>query len=334
MYCDQVLDCLKAFGVQPESVRRISSGSICDVFEIRADDGRYVLRVRPPVFGPAHIRADHAVLGHLLGAGFPVAPVMATGDEETFVPVGDRLAELLGYIPHDSSLAGLSRTDDWTPVARFLGRYHRLTRSLSLSFAKPDYVGAIPVNIEEKYFRGPLSRGIAHYLEPKDRELRALVRELRCRLEENLPLISLLKATPQVVVHNDFCEENILVRDGELVGLIDFDFCLNGSYLVDLVEGLHGATIWSPDDVSYWGLGPDGAINAPGGAEFLAAYEEESGIRCEPELVLQMLRVKVCSLVLYPGFCMARTRDDKKETLRRAMRTLQALENTDLFPGL
>ncbi len=333
MRCHQVHDCLMAFGVQPNAVTRISSGNICDVYEIRDDDGRYVLRVRPSDFRPRHIRADHAVLRHLLGAGFPVAPVMATEDEATFVSVGDRFAELLGHIPHDSSLAGLSRADDWTPVARFLGRYHRFTRTLSLSVTKPDYIGAIPVSIEEKYFWGPLSRGRAHYLEAEDEELTALARELACRLEAQLPLLGALRSTPQVIVHNDFCEDNILVRDGEIAGLIDFDFCLNGSHLVDLVEGLHGATIWSPDDIRHWGLGADGGINEPGGAEFLAAYEEESGIRCEPELALQMLRVKVCSLVFYPGFCTARTREDKKETLRRAARTLEGLKNAELYPG-
>lgn len=334
MQRDEVHDCLRAFDVQPDSVSRISSGNICDVYEVRTGDRTHVLRIRPSAFRPQHIRADHAVLRHVRAAGFPVPAVRTADSGETVVPVGcRRFAELLGYIPHDASLDGLSRDDDWTPAARFLGQYHRLTRGVSLAAAKPDYVGVIPVSVEEKYFRGPLSRGIAHYLDTQDRELAALAGELGERLEADLPLLCTMRSTPRVVVHNDFCDDNILVRDGEPVGLIDFDFCLNGSHLVDLVEGLHGATVWSPADMRYWGLGTDGAINEEGGARFLAAYEEASGIRCDPRLVLQMLRIKVLSLVFYPGFCTAETVEDKRETLRRARRTLKVMEGTDLSSG-
>ena len=62
-------------------------------------------------------------------------------------------------------------------------------------------------------------------------------------------------AQPQVLVHRDYHSRNIVVRDGEAPGIIDFQDAVVGPVTYDLVSLLRDCYIrWSPEQVRQWAL--------------------------------------------------------------------------------
>ncbi len=293
-----------------------------------------MLRVRPPTFSLEQIRADHTLLRYLPSHGFSAVPraaattrgdsVVAVHHEGEIHPV-----ELLTWIPHDSSLASLGPGDDWTILAEFIGRFHRASHGYPLEIRKPDWVGRLPVSIRQKYFYGPLQRATEHAARG-DSVLRELAGSAARFLCDRLYLLPRLARTPRVVMHNDLTEDNVLFLAGMPVGLVDFDFCLSGPHIIDLVEGLNGAMIWDAAHQRYWGIGPAGDIRWRAGREFLRAYEKASGLKACRSLLIEMLAVKMVSLALYPGFAPGPPKAEK-EVLRRAQLTAERL--TEGPPG-
>lgn len=307
-------------------IHPLSCGHICEVYRVDLCDQQFILRVRPEVFSREHLQADHLLLGYLSDHGFPSPSVVCTpaGDSYLATPDG-RLCELLEYIPHDSTLGDSDALWMSGSVAALLGQFHRLTRRYPRIICKPDYVGNTPVNPESKYFRGPLERGVPRYERGAGGELRGVVGRLRARLLQLHRLMPSLDLSSQVVNHNDFYGDNLLTSGSELVGVIDFDFCLTGSHLIDLTEGLYASMIYSSRAAPFWGLDPARGIDWTAGAEFLRIYEEESGLVASRPLLLSMLEVKVISLVFYPGFILADSPAKRLKTLLRAERITAAL---------
>ncbi|MFO8059345.1 MAG: phosphotransferase [Bacillota bacterium] len=301
------------------ALHRVSSGHICEVYRVDVSGRQFVLRVRPEVFCRRHVEADHSLLRYLSDCGFPAPSAVSTPAGDSCVPTPDgRLCELLDYLPHNSTLSAADAPPMWAAVASTLGRLHRLTRQYPRVIVKPDYVGRIPISPRSKYFSGPLDFGVPRYERGSDADTLATVRNLKTRLLDLHQVLPSLDRSPQVVNHNDFYPDNFLTAGDELVGVVDFDFCLTGSHLIDLTEGLHSVMIHSSRAASFWGLDPSRGIDWRAGAEFLRIYEEESGLTPTRSLLLSMLEVKVISLVFYPGFILTDSVSERLETLRRA----------------
>ena len=311
------------------TIHPLSGGHLSEVYRVDLSDGQLILRVRPEVFRREHVQADHALLEYLSNLGFPSPSVVSTpgGDRHVVAPDG-RLCEMLRYIPHDGTLS------DGSPmleqVASLLGRFHRLTRQYPHVIGKPDYVGRIPITPRSKYFCGPLDRGVPRYERGAGRELRAVLERLKARLLRLHSLLPALDFSGQVVNHNDFYGDNLLTTGRELVGLIDFDFCLTGSHLIDLAEALYASMIYRSSADPFWGLDPGRGIDGGAGREFLRIYEDESGLVAARPLLGSMLELKVISLVFYPGFILAESPEMRLETLQRAQNTVESLGDLNL----
>ncbi len=322
------------FAVDRCRLRPVGRGHICAVFCVDFAGKRYSLRLRPPAFQPEHLRADHALLYYLRARGFTGVPrpiLTERGDSVVVVQGkgGARGAELLSWVAHDcgSTLAEFGPGDDWTPLAELIGRYHRLTRQYPLHIEKPAWLGELPISFEQKYFLAPLRRAKV-FCRTGDEKLRAVAERAVDLLQKSLYLLSRMTEMPRVVLHNDLSEDNILLSDGVPVGMVDFDFCISGPPIVDLIEGLHGAVVWDPDHLRYRGAPPDGMIRAGAGREFLQVYADITGFLPPRQVLADMLAVKAVSLALYPGFSPG-PHAEEAERIRRALRVAAAVS-----PGL
>jgi Ser/Thr protein kinase RdoA (MazF antagonist) len=189
-------------------------------------------------------------------------------------------------------------------MAQLLGRFHRLSREYDRHLAcKPDYAGSVPITPHLKYFEAPLAIGVPHVVE----QLPNSQAEVADKLHSTLlglrgKLQPVLATAPQLVCHNDFYGPNLLMSNGHITGLVDFDFSLSTSHLVDLVEGLHGALISTAStDQAYFGLPSTGLLSLNAGRRFMQAYEQYSGIETQPDHLELFMQVKLLSLTLYPG---------------------------------
>jgi len=111
--------------------------------------------------------------------------------------------------------------------------------------------------VETKQFLAPRQIGVPHWQERLAGDGRNELAQLSTTLAALQPaVLTRLNQTHQVVCHNDFFGPNLLVTGGQLSGLVDFDFCLTASHLVDVVEGLHGAVLDSSHGDDYYWLWP------------------------------------------------------------------------------
>lgn len=118
--------------------------------------------------------------------------------------------------------------------------------------------------------------------------------------DESLTWRSPRREPAEVICHNDFATYNLIIRDGELAGVIDFDFASPGSRLWDLAYLAYRIVPFAEDAAGATALDRD---------ERLAALIRAYGIDCEPADVVAVAVERLDDLALF-------TRDRARATRR------------------
>lgn len=252
----------------PVGIRRLGIGQ-SNITSIVADAaGReWVLREPPPGSkqGNAHAVAREAgVLAALDGSDIPVPRVVGIGKSRgggSFF-VMERVAGLsLEYEDDARALDPVQRYEIGLQVIRTLARLHRLDPA-RVRLAAPDtpYVERQVRRVSDTWLR--VGSGCGHD---------AAWRAVRSRLLERTPQ----QQNPTVVMHGDFRLSNLLISDGGISAVLDWELCTVGDPLVDLA--------WLLDD---WRSANETAISMPsptraGGFptrwELIDIYRNETG---------------------------------------------------------
>jgi Ser/Thr protein kinase RdoA (MazF antagonist) len=203
------------WGLTAETVERLDSERD-DTFHIATPDGEYTLKLSHPGDDPHVIGMQSAAMLHAAAAGLPVPQVYPTVDGGTHPLHGDRVVWVLTWLSGDLLLL---TTDG--PEADELGR---TLGGLNKALANFEHPAA------HRTFAWDL--GAAAELE----ELLDLVP--RDAVREALLGVPDLSGLPQQVIHGDFHPGNILVRDGKVVGILDFGDVLYTARVADLAIAL------------------------------------------------------------------------------------------------
>lgn len=203
------------WGRTSESVERLPSERD-DTFHIVTGDGDVTLKLSQPGDDPHVIGMQSAAMLHAADAGLPVPQVLPTVDGGTHPLHGDRVVWVLSWLP--GTLLAVSAGG---PDARELGRT-----------------------------LGELNLALATFEHPAAHRSHAWDLAAAAGLEELLPLVPRyavreailgvpdLAALPQQVIHGDFHPGNVLVRDREVVGILDFGDVLHTARVADLAIAL------------------------------------------------------------------------------------------------
>jgi len=214
---------------QPEQL----GGAINGVTRISHERGDAIIRVHRPWTTPSRLTAVHDVMGTLREAGLPVPFVFTAASGKTWSTIADRLVEVQEFIPSDRPAR--KRTDAMLIFAE-LGMLHRVLSTLMLP--------QIPASPYDSY--APPARALAMLDETEhifvgdhhsDQALQA--RALRARARAVLAcgqrvLSKHAHALPRQLTHGDFGGDNVLLRDEQVVGILDFDFMDTRERIYDL----------------------------------------------------------------------------------------------------
>ncbi len=333
-----VMQILKKYDLGKEiiAVEQLLGGNIGSNYYIKSSRGDFVLRIRDSGFTPQQVASDHDFLLFLREHGFPSPGIVSQKDGTTFgIDENKRTYELQEFIPHEKTAAEKSYSEISSGLAGFLGQYQVLSRDFPREIKKMDYLGEIPLGFWEKYFRGPLAKGQSRYLHSAQniggetgRELEEKTTFLADELEKIKQKVGgFYQDLPRIVNHNDFYGNNILFRGEEIVGLVDFDFCSTDIFYIDLIELLHGSVIWWDGEEKFWGLHPEGVIRREQGLRDLEIYLEQGpGLEISEEVIADLLKTKVISLIFYPAFDLASGAEQRLEITRRVEKTLSELD--------
>ena len=192
-----------------------------------AAGARWVLR-RPPlghVLESAHdVGREHRIISALAGSGVPVAPAVGLCRD---VEVNDAPFYVMrfvdGLVLHDGDRAeqvsGADRQRIGENVVDVLAALHAID---------PDDVGLGDLGRKEAYLERQLKRWTKQWENSKTREIPAMEASRRL-LAERMP-----EQIGASIVHGDYRLGNMLVADGRIEAVLDWELCTLGDPLADV----------------------------------------------------------------------------------------------------
>ena len=230
---------LRVWPITPRSVRRTEHGLNNESYFVDADEGKFVARIYRNTAEPARVRGEHDLLARLALQELPFevpAPLPAEGGDTLAVlesPEGPRLAALFPRIPGEPATLGV-------PHAHLAGR--ALAR-LDAALGRLDLPVRAPATIRDVHPLVPDPIGALDelYLGAADAGVRRLFEDVNAAHD------ALAGSLPRQIVHGDFAFINVLVAEGKVTGMLDFEFAGPDIRAADLATAMYIITVRATD---------------------------------------------------------------------------------------
>jgi homoserine kinase type II len=267
---------------------------------VESHQGQYVLRVHRPWVSARRLSYLQQVKHQLALAGFPVVLPISTRSGADILSYGSdpqRLVELEPYVIHD---AQLERWSDYPQAFALLGQIHTALDRLpaTVQYVPPAVSNyALPAQllhwthktmkvIEQERTTGRQRAGDAqHALDICETVLPFLQTLDRWWRSEGQHL-------PQGLTHGDYGGGNILLSEGQIVALLDFDFLDQRERIFDLAYTIYWI-FWLHEDTRYPELAPWNRVNT-----LLEAYNQHTQQPLTPQ-ERQALPLEIARIPLY-----------------------------------
>jgi len=222
---------LNAFGLAGANQRMFADGNVNRHWRVDAADRTVVVRRYGVPRGLASIAWEHQLMAFAAAKGWP-APVA-----EPPATVATALEFEAGAWTCHRFLEGEAAPRD-TPASRhimgrLLGRLHKDLAGFEVSGQRPGFGKTWELDLMVEPAGAGSFNGLVAAFGREYPELAAAIRRQRYR---NLRELSRLHY-PDLAdhpIHGDFSPRNLLFQDGQLTGLLDFDFARQDAWLCDL----------------------------------------------------------------------------------------------------
>lgn len=227
----------------------------------------YVLR-RPPlghILESAHdMGREHRIVSALADTDVPVPATFGLCDDNDVNGAHFYLMKFVeGVVPHDAAAAATI-----PPGERRSAGEHIVDVLATLHLIDPDDVGLGNLARKEAYIERQLKRWTKQWEATKTHEIPEMEESERL-LHEDMP-----EQIGSAIVHGDYRIGNMIIRDGRMAALLDWELCTLGDPLADLGYLLNN---WiEPGDKGAEG-NPTGVGGFPGRDHVLAVYQERTG---------------------------------------------------------
>jgi aminoglycoside phosphotransferase (APT) family kinase protein len=251
----------------PVDIRRIGMGQSNITSAVTDAEGRqWVLREPPSGTrqGTAHdVEREAGIITALAGTGVPVPRVVGVGSNRgggSFFVMERAVGSPLESEDDARNIPPQQRYELGLQVIETLARLHRLNPAAAgLTEPNTPYVERQIRRISDAWLR--VGSDSAH-----DSAWSAI----RARLLERFPHLQ----GPSVVMHGDFRLSNLLVNNGQITAVLDWELCTVGDALVDLAWLLDD---WRPPDEPAISMpSPTRAGGFPSRTELIEAYRNET----------------------------------------------------------
>nr|WP_303651815.1 phosphotransferase [Halovenus rubra] len=231
-------------GARLASISTVPEGLLHETYELEYEDEAYVLQVSPAGERRNELRRGLQLYQHLQDSRIPVPDVVTE-------QIRDHDSDTYSIV---EKLPGESAKDNISPervlaAGRYLARIHD-----TWTFETTGWIGFEDEDLTVRQFeegtqRRQIVERVRQYstlleqngLEPAGKRVANLVDPLK----EDLP-----GGGSPVLCHNDYSPDNILYRDNEITGILDFDRAIAGHGRRDLVKAANA--FWMHDPCVDW----------------------------------------------------------------------------------
>jgi homoserine kinase type II len=227
---------------QLQAAQRIEQGFVNENWIVETHRGRYILkRHRPDLYKPERakdtrlILAQHDLMKWLREAGFPAPAIVPTAGGETLLILNGELYEIQGYIegdPYDHN-----RSAHLEAAAITLGRYHACVQGFAPQALCDRGELYSPANASAALRLVSTRLHEACQLD-EARGLAAILQQLRSRAHGLAARFARHGTLPRLVIHGDYHAGNLLFRDDQIVGVVDYDSANWQPRVVEVAEAL------------------------------------------------------------------------------------------------
>jgi homoserine kinase type II len=221
-----------------ESLRSFPRGSRrSPKVKIRSRRGEYLLKRRAVgQDDPYRVAFSHDLQLHLSSQGYPVPGLVGTRDENnSMLQFNGRMYEMFNYI---NGVRYQRNQRQATEVGRMLGHLHRLMWEFQPSYDAPQggYHAAVELDAKMSLLKPAISR-----VEPQctGDDLEHTVDFLRVAYYDAARRVNECgyAEMPRTYVHGDWHPGNLLFREGQIVGVLDFDSARVEPRISDIANG-------------------------------------------------------------------------------------------------
>jgi homoserine kinase type II len=226
---------------EPSAIQPVAAGTNNRTWSVATASGAFVLRLTQNTGDPARIRYEHDLLARLDRAGlsFDVPAPLPTRAGETFVsvagPDGPALATLTRHIPGRHPVPG-----DLAQIRACGAALGELDAALGRArvdappWAGPPHLPVAGLDRVHPLVPDPLAIPGSLPLSPSRR---AALERVLAAVEAGAP--ALQAGLPGQVIHYDFGHSNVLLQEGRVRGVLDFELAGPGERATDLAAGLY-----------------------------------------------------------------------------------------------
>ena len=221
---------LSAYGVLADEIHDIRTGRINKHWRVIAGGRVYALRRYNARARRESIAYEHAMLKHVAGRRWPVAAAITALDGATIVEYFGRLFSFFPFLE--------GRPSPYNNVrylhikGRLLARLHTEMSAAPIEGQRPGF-GRVWELDRTDAPRFPLFNELLRAFGAEYRREAAVVRAHRYASLRELSRLG-YGELPDTFVHCDYHHDNLLFKDGELSGLLDFDLLHRDARVVDI----------------------------------------------------------------------------------------------------
>ncbi|MCB1684464.1 MAG: phosphotransferase family protein [Pseudomonadales bacterium] len=252
----------------PLEFKLIAGGHSNLTYRFVDSGGRAFVLRRPPlghVLESAHdMSREHRIVSALQGGPVPVAPTFGLCEDRD---VNGAPFYIMGFVEgvvlHDAEAASHLSVSERLSVGE-----HVIDILCRLHAIDPDTVGLGQLGRKEAYLERQLNRWGKQWLASKTHEIPAMEETARL-LQERLP-----QQIGASIVHGDYRLGNMIVAEGRIQAVLDWELCTLGDPLADVGYLLNS---WAQPGETEVGLVPTEAGGFPDREALCARYEKATG---------------------------------------------------------
>lgn len=249
---------------------RLGCGCINEKWFLQTTGGQYLLRRRHKDRREIlQVAAQHTLMQHLHGAGFPAPALVRTRSSATYLELQGEVYEVHTYIDGDPCEA--REATHQQAAARTLGQFHNAVGDFDhhgLHWPRERYG---PVAL-----RRIIDRLLRNWRGQVSPQLETLVGELEKNAWDLRTRFVAFGQLPELVIHGDYHAGNLILRQGLVVGVVDYDLAHWCSRAMEVAEAIIAFATQRSGGLHH--IVYPGVLDLDAVHRFLAAYTESASL--------------------------------------------------------